>query len=280
MSGFMITVEQKSCTRCGICLKEFEGYCMSNDNGLPVIDRRICNLCQKCVAICPQQALRVNNVKPDKIEGGLPVTPEALEELLVRRRSIKRFRDRAIPRKLLQQIARAGAYAPNQHKNIDLIIIDDKDVLREIDRTAMKFIRKWYGILFGFKPLTRFFSLFARDLGVIKKKMQRDLYTKKRIMKKGTQALILLKGNPHVSETKNSAHYILASIIMCCETLSVGSCLMDSLRLTLNTKKMRRKLGIPKEEKVLGVLSLGYAAEKIVNIPRGYRLHIKWNSWN
>jgi MinD superfamily P-loop ATPase len=148
MSGFMITVEQKSCTRCGICLKEFEGYCMSNDNGLPVIDRRICNLCQKCVAICPQQAL------------------------------------------------------------------------------------------------------------------------------------ILLKGNTHVSETKNSAHYILASIIMYCESLSVGSCLMDSLRLTLNTKKMRRKLGIPKKEKVLGVLSLGYAAEKIVNIPRGYRLHIKWNSWN
>jgi nitroreductase/NAD-dependent dihydropyrimidine dehydrogenase PreA subunit len=279
MSEYMITVDKKNCTRCGVCLKEFEGFCMSSDDGFPIIDHRICNLCQKCVAICPRQALRVNNVKPQKIKSEPPVSAAALEELLAQRRSIKRFTDKPIPQKLLGRIAQAGRYAPNQQKNIDLIIVNDKAVLREIDKTALRFYHTWYNILFGLKPLTFFISLFTRELDVIKKKMERDLKKKKHIIKKGAQALIILKGNPRVSETKNSAHYLLASIIMYCETLRIGSCLMDSLRLVLNTARMRRKLRIPRKERVLGILCLGYAAEKIVNIPRGYNLNIQWNSW-
>ena len=109
--------------------------------------------------------------------------------------------------------------------------------------------------------------------------MERDLGTKKRVVKEGTQALIVLKGDPRVSVTQASAHYILATIIVYCESLRVGSCLMDSLRLTLNAREMKRRLNIPESEKVLGVLSLGYSAEKIVNIPQGYQLNIKWNRW-
>ena len=164
MTTFMITLDKQSCAKCGVCLENFGGFCMVADDGSPAVDRLICNLCQKCVAICPHQALRVNGVKPRIAEGEPAVPPDALEELLARRRSIKRFADKPIPRELLLRAAQVGRYAPNQYKNIDVIIIDDKTVLRDIDRMAMDSVRKWYRWLFGFKPLELFFSLFSRPI--------------------------------------------------------------------------------------------------------------------
>jgi len=251
---------------------------MSADDRFPVIDRQICNQCQKCVAICPQQALLVDGVRPLRMTDERPVSPEALEALMARRRSIKRFADRPIPRALLERIAQSGRYAPNQYKNIDAIIVDDPLLLSEIDRGALGSVRRWYRILFGFRPLTWFCSLFSEDLFVIKKKMERDLFTRGRIMKPGTKALILLTGDPRVSMTRASAQYLLANMILYAQTHGVSSCLMDSLRLTLTSSKMKRRLTIASRDTVLGVLSLGYSAERIVNIPEGYRLNIRWNA--
>ncbi|MGE5604490.1 MAG: 4Fe-4S binding protein, partial [Bacteroidota bacterium] len=36
-----------------------QGYCISSDSGYPVFDERVCNTCQKCVSICPSQAIMV-----------------------------------------------------------------------------------------------------------------------------------------------------------------------------------------------------------------------------
>ena len=82
-------------------------------------------------------------------------------------------------------------------------------------------------------------------LFVIKKKMERDLFTRGRIMKPGTKALILLTGDPRVSMTRASAQYLLANMILYAQTHGVSSCLMDSLRLTLTSSKMKRSIRPP-----------------------------------
>jgi NAD-dependent dihydropyrimidine dehydrogenase PreA subunit len=274
----MIIVNHTKCTRCGICLSYFEGYCLGNENGIPVIDDKICNQCQKCIALCPQQAITVNHITPEKISGQNKMGYSDMVSLLSLRRSVKRFVNKQIPGDVLEKIAGSAKFAPNQNKNIDILIIDDPHIIHFIDRVALKSVRRWYRLMFTFRPVTAFISLFAGSMYVIRKKMERDLYKNKHIVKENTSTLMITTGNPGIPVTEMSAQYLLGTMILTAVSLDVGCTLMDSLKLTINhSRVIKRSLGIKKPDKALGVLALGYSNEKIVNIPRGYEINLHWN---
>lgn len=64
---------------------------------------------------------------------------------------------------------------------------------------------------------------------------------------------------------------------MAAEALGVGSCLMDSIYLAFRTnRKLRRRFSI--DDDVLGALVLGYSDERIVNVPKGYELGVRYNA--
>ncbi|RPH26060.1 MAG: hypothetical protein EHM93_19725 [Bacteroidales bacterium] len=274
----MITLDIEKCIQCGICISNFEGYCINNENGLPIIDYEICNQCQKCIALCPNQAILMNNVIPQKIIGFDKIGYDDLISLLKFRRSTKSFVQQDIPKDIIEKIANSAKYAPNQNKNIDILIINDPQIIKTIDKNALKFVKRWYGMMFSFKPVTGFISLFSKTLHVIKKKMARDLFIKQKVVKENTNVLLVAIGNPRMPVTEMSAQYLLGTMILSAVSLNIGCTLMDSLKLTINNnKKIKNQLGIKKTDKVLGVLALGYSNEKIINIPQGYEINLYWN---
>ncbi len=277
----MISLDQTRCNQCGICLSYFEDYCLYKSNGFPAVDHEICNLCQKCIALCPRQAILMNNVSPIKITDQAITGYEELLSLLKLRRSTKKFTAQNIPKEIIEKIARSAEYAPNQNKNIDILIIDNPQIIESIDTYAMKSIQRWYRLMFTFKLITRFISLFSGSLHVIRKKMERDLFIKKHIVKENTNVLMVTIGDPRVPVTEMSAQYLLGTMILTAVSLNIGCTLMDSIKLTINNnKKIKNMLGIAKKESAFGALALGYSNEKLVNIPRGYALNLHWNKIN
>ena len=274
----LITVDLDKCNRCGLCIRRFQGYCIFEDAGMPVIDYSVCNVCQKCVAICPSRAFLVNNTEPVRIRGQMPLKPEELRSLLSRRRSTKVFStSESLPKSTIQEIVSVAKYAPNQHKNIDAVVITSVQMLDAIDRKALKLYRRIHTVLFSVKVLTWIFRIFSSDLFVTKRKMEYDLFVRRQILKPGTQALVVLVGNKKAAVTESSAQYLLATMIIFAESIGIGSCLMDSIKIVMNlNRKLRKEIHIAGGNKVLGVLALGHSAEKIVNIPRGYELNIRW----
>ncbi|WP_069650109.1 nitroreductase family protein [Caloranaerobacter ferrireducens] len=280
----MIFFDKSICKKCGTCISYFDGYCMTQDEGYPIIDYEVCNQCQKCIAICPYQAITMNNIPPTKITDELIKSKIGYDELisLLRfRRSTKIFAKRDIPKDIISKIASSAKYAPNQNKNIDILVIDDPSMIQIIDLCALKFVKRLYKLMFSLKPISKFISIFLKSIYVIKKKMERDLYINKHIVKENTNVLLLVIGNSKVPTTEMSAQYLLATMILTAVSLNVGCTLMDSLKLAINNnKKIKNKLGIKKTNKVLGVLALGYSNEKIVNIPNGYEINLFWNKLN
>lgn len=274
----MVTIDTSKCIHCGICLESMGGYCLHDNNGVISIDYSICSECQKCIAICPKQAFLQNGEPPVKIEKPVLLNADDLEVFLQKRRSIKRFKNQPIPPGILEKIAIVGQYAPAMNKEIEVIIVDKKEILDQIDHEALEYVKSMYNLLFKSRLVYSFIRLFAKTLPVIKRKMERDLFEKKQIIKKNTQALILLTGSTKIPVTESSAQFYLANMVFYSEAIGLGSCLMDSLKLALNSRKaLKKALKIPKGHKVLGVLSLGYPDEKIVNIPRGGKIKIGWN---
>ena len=198
----MITLDYKECTKCGICLTYLGGYCINEREGRLEIDYTVCNECQKCVAVCPSMAYMNNHTLPKRIKKPLPINEADFIDFLSRRRSIKHFKSKKISREVLKKLMVAASFAPTMNKNIEAVVIDDADIIQ----------------------------VFADTLPIIKRKMERDLVERGHIVKDNTQALILLLGKRRVPATENSAQYYLANMLLYCETIGLGSCLMDSLK--------------------------------------------------
>ncbi len=271
-----ISLDEPRCTRCGKCIRLMKGYCISEKDGYPVFDSDLCNICQKCVAICPSRAITVNGHHPERISEMCICSSTELRSLFEKRRSIKHFIDKRVPREILQEIISIAGYSPNQNKNISVHVVDDAQLLQEIDESAVSFVRAIYRFLFVLNPVAPLLMIVSREFRTIRRKMEYDLVTRKKVMKDNTQALIILTGRKSVPVTESSAHYMLASVMYMAEASGIGTCLMDSFVLSLNANPgIRRVLGI--RHSVLGVLALGYSSEQILNIPRGYQPDIKWN---
>ncbi len=244
---------------------------MNSIDGYPVIDTDICNQCQKCIALCPGRALTMNGVLPDKASKVKQDWYGDFLNLLRTRRSTKTFQKNDIPEGIIRKIVESGAYAPNQNKNITVLAISDPLLIQNINEHALNFIQMLYNLFFSVKPLSALIGLFSNSWQVIKKKMERDLVYNKSIVKKNTNVLLFAVGNPRTPVTEASAQYILSTMSLTAHSLGIGSTLMDSLKMSVNmNRKLRRELGFLSSDRVLGVLALGYSAEKIMNIPQGY----------
>lgn len=251
-----------------------QGYCITEKDGFPIFDETICNTCQKCVASCPSQAITVNGIYPDRIDTAKQVDPEQIYTLFEKRRSIKHYQVKAIPKEIIAKIVSVAKYAPNQNKNLSVLVIDEPQLIAEIDRAAIAFVKTIYRILFGFKPVELLIRSIYHDLGSIKKKMKHTAF--QRVIFENTQVIIIVTGDQKIAVTERSAPYLLATMMYMAESLGIGNCLMDSIYLTLKTnRKLRKRLKIT--EDVFGVLVLGYSNEDVKNIPRGYEVNVRWN---
>ena len=100
----MITLDRDRCTKCGTCISIGHGYCISDQDGYPVFNSTVCNVCQKCVAVCPSQAIMVNSMYPERISERSSISPEELVAFFETRRSTKLFQDRPIAEGELEMI--------------------------------------------------------------------------------------------------------------------------------------------------------------------------------
>jgi len=269
-----ISLDIDRCKKCGKCIERMKNYCIKSDNGYPVFDEKLCNTCQKCVAICPFQAIKVNNIYAEKIDIIKPIDPNQFESFLERRRSIKKFTVNKIPYEILHKIIGAAKYSPNQNKNISVLIITDRELINEIDKQAVKSIRKLYKIMFGIKIVEWIISLIYKDIQLIKAKMEHSGL--EHVVYENAQAIILVLGDKKIAVTESSSHYMLSSMMYMAEVLGIGTCLMDSLKIAFQMSKgLRRNFKI--RDNVLGAMILGYSDENIINIPKGYEVKCTWN---
>ena len=111
-----ITFDRSRCVRCGKCVKTCAmGHLRMTEDGPAATGRGACMGCLQCAAICPRQAILADG------ECAVIPTPEdALERIIMTRRSVRRFKPEAPDRELIEWALQRAGYAPsgkNRHAN-------------------------------------------------------------------------------------------------------------------------------------------------------------------
>lgn len=139
-------VDKSKCIRCGKCINTCSGMVIAfGKDGYPEMKTferygwKGCWRCQHCLAVCPTGAISIFGKKP---EDSLPPPPSEMgrymEQLIVNRRSCRRFLDKNVDPEMITGMLTAMSAAPTGGNscNVEYTVIDDKTRVHEIWRTA------------------------------------------------------------------------------------------------------------------------------------------------
>lgn len=133
----LIQVDREKCTQCGRCAQVCPLGVIGMDGHGPKTIRQLCIACGHCVAVCPWEALDNANTPLDKqipLES-VPVLEADTAALFLRsRRSVRAYKNTAVPREKLVQLLDIARLAPTagNSQGVAYHVIDDPDTLRSI----------------------------------------------------------------------------------------------------------------------------------------------------
>ncbi len=138
-------IVKKDCIGCERCVAVCSNFVLEMIDGKSETAREDwCIGCGQCGAVCPTGAILLDGIRfelhPKK--GEAPATsPEALELLLRERRSVRNYTSDRIPEGVLEKILDAGRYAPTgtNSQNVHYLVLNSTDRIEELRKITIGF---------------------------------------------------------------------------------------------------------------------------------------------
>jgi nitroreductase/NAD-dependent dihydropyrimidine dehydrogenase PreA subunit len=275
----MIYIEASTCDACGRCGRICPRYVVETiktDDGKitrVVADRAgICIGCGQCMTICPTGSIRVEGID----SGDLRETPEVscsagqMMTVLEHRRSVRRYKKKAVDREVLDQVIEAVRWAPTSSSKgrLGVIVIDDPRKLEELSRRMFAF----YAMVEGFlkNPVKRWFM--ARSAGKDKVDTLRHhampgirwyarWYEEGRSEEITRNAPVVMLFHTPQEEPSGGESCVIASwqAVLVAETLGLGTCFNGLIPPPCNkVDEIHAMLGLPEGNTVHASLTMGW----------------------
>jgi len=287
-----IKIDIDNCTKCKECVKD----CVANlfyidQDMLSLVDsfEDNCIDCGHCEAVCPVNVIRLKfheegELVHSSIKEGAP-TYDSFLNLVLNRRSIRRFKEKAIPKDLIENLLKIGRYSPtgSNSENVYYTVVQDKAIVAAISKHITSKMIKFANTLED--PQGRTF---------LKKSMPEEEFNQavenlpktKRILERIEQGidfwcwngeLIVIHGDKAVGGMPTNSALAAAHIMLAAETLGLGTCSLGYLTYFINeSQTIREKLKIPINHIVGYSLTMGYPDVKYKRIPARKPLRVQW----
>jgi nitroreductase/Pyruvate/2-oxoacid:ferredoxin oxidoreductase delta subunit len=246
-------VDETRCIQCGECAADCPVRIIDLDEGFPRIGQyrqSLCIGCQHCLAVCPTAALSILGKDPDDSAPVLPPSPDALENLMKGRRSVRRYRPEPVDRAVLDRLMDVVAHAPTgkNERRVRFTLVDDPAVMERIRVLAMEGIRRAVdedALPDGMEFFAKF--LAAWDQG-------RD------IIFRGAPHMLIASA-PRASSSPEADPFIaLTYFELMAGSLGLGTVWCGYARWALQNvvPELGKRLGIPFEHRSMYVVMFGY----------------------
>ena len=254
----VIGINKEKCSNCKQCIQECgRVYFYVDNNGEVVFNERLnaCNICGHCIAICPEDAILTKDLDDVETYPGIDspetiVESEKLLRLLRAKRSIRRYKNKKVPKELLEKVFEAMRYAPSASnaRKWRYVILSDPERIKALNNEVVKANYAYMGFRSGEQAI-KYFESTGRGIFYNAPHLIVLYY---RIVEKST-VMIGLRAN--------DAGIALTYGMLEAESLGLGTCWIGLVQgaVPMN-KEILNVLGI--KGMVLGAFTLGYPAIK------------------
>ena len=242
-----IMINEEKCIGCSLCVDDCPNACLHLENGKAHISSKaFCIECGHCYAVCPQGAIRMTNYKY-KDEPVVPMTEldsDTLLSAMRSRRTIRHFTAQAVEDDKIRKILEAGRYSPTggNSQNVSYTILGSRQA--EAEAICVGIFRK------------------GQKLGAPLLDFLKQINITDNFFFKGAPLVIVVSG-------KNDVDAALASSYMeiMAESLGLGVLYSGFFKACAGfSGKLRKLLALPKGQKVVTCMVIGYPAVKYQRI--------------
>ena len=287
-----IKIDIDNCTKCKECVKDCVANLFSLDQGFLRLNdsfEEVCIECGHCEAVCPVNVIQLKFHEEEELEqssiGEEFPTYSSFLKLVLNRRSIRRFREKPIPKDIMEKLLKIGRYSPtgSNSENVSYTVVQDKEIVKAISKHITNKVTKLVKTLEdpqGQKLLKNRLSeeeikLALENLPKSKRKLE--------MIKQGIDfwcwngELIVIHGDKTIGGIPSNTALAAANIMLAAETLGLGACSLGYLTYFINeSQTIRELIKIPRNQVAGYALTLGYPDVKYKRIPARKQLKVQW----
>jgi nitroreductase len=245
------------------------------------VEPDLCNKCSHCIAVCPADAVIHTGLDPAqavKIDRR-NLDPALYRDIVLSRRSVRRYSDKPVPRELIEKIIDTARYSPtgSNEQNVGYNVITDRKLIAAKSATVFSFAERIFkkGIgqyIFNFlgSSGSRYMKLFNYARGE-RKTSGRDFIFY------NAPVLILIHAPKKSRSAGENCTIAATNITNYAHTLGLGTCFIGLFTTALKfSGKLREGLNIPHDRHVYICLILGYPAYRFAKIVSRKPVSITW----
>ena len=275
-----VKIDFNQCSDCGLCSVVCKDLTLTMQNGKIAIDNNPvfgCVGCAQCVAVCPEDCIEVEGrtiVMDDFVplpHAKIATNYEQLEALMLKRRSIRDFKDKIIDQDTIDRILKAATTAPMgiPPSDVEVVVFNGKEKVKNFSNDFINYLEtiKWMFSKWTL-PLWRPF-ISKEDYEMYKSFLTPLINFLVERNKKGEDWLLYnaplamyFYGSPY---SDPADPYIPATYAMlAAESLGLGTCMIGSIHpfIKRGAESFKKKYKINPKNKTGIFLIMGYPKVK------------------
>ena len=290
-----IRINKDLCHSCGLCVEICPNRIMTmgGADGISLRPDRLsfCIACGQCMAVCTSQAIIVDGLAYERDFFALPkgsADQMPFLEMIQTRRAIRVFKNRPVPRELLEKVVEAITFAPPGFTPLktELTVVQDTAVIRQ---ALPEMINVYDGLVKAMdNPIARFMIRRkggAATFNTLKRHVEPLMKSRLPELKQGTEdtltryapAMIIFHAHRDAENYEEDIHIALTYGFLAAHALGLGGSAMSIIPPPIQRSPRLRKLFlIPDTNVVVGSMILGYPKYRY---QRGIKRNLKNVTW-
>jgi nitroreductase/NAD-dependent dihydropyrimidine dehydrogenase PreA subunit len=270
-----ITVDKDKCNKDGLCVSECPARIIQMDEKdgypFPTPDfEDYCIKCGHCVSVCPADALRLDWLAPEvctAVNKDLRLTPEQAEQFLRGRRSIRTFKDKTVPREILEKLLDIACSAPSakNQQPWHWIVVEKPEEVRRLAGMVVEAMRLFI----------RTDPEAAQTMGLPRTVAFWDQGYDR--ICRGAPHLIVVHADRKWAFGAEDSALALSLLDLYATSIGLGACWAGYVYRTVNSyPPLFEALGLPADHLAFGAMMIGYPKFKYRRIPLRHRPRVTW----
>ncbi|NPV92675.1 MAG: 4Fe-4S binding protein [Firmicutes bacterium] len=269
----MVVFDYELCSSCSICTAVCPAGIINDKEGIPSIKAGLevhCIRCGHCEAHCPVQAVSVEYPEARPFTGAVsasPVTAQQISGHLAGRRSVRRYKDTPVEKKVIEELLEVARFSPtgSNAQPVAWTIILDRQKMREMAQTVVEWMK---GLIAAYpdRPDSQYFSLFVNEWDKGRDRIFR-----------GAPHLAVVHG-PSDGRLGNTNGVIAATYLeVAAPAFGIGTCWAGLFLIASQfSPELRAKLELPEDHSAQGALMFGYPEYQPSRIPKRNAGRVRW----